>query len=60
MNTDTSMDFYLASPTERTKSPETKGNQLNEHAKECEYFATANNLNKLTVVKPCMTAFHPH
>nr|KIR89472.1 hypothetical protein I308_00479 [Cryptococcus tetragattii IND107] len=37
MNTDTSMDFYLASPTELTKSPETKGNQPNEHAKESSH-----------------------
>ncbi|XAO21722.1 hypothetical protein I312_100477 [Cryptococcus bacillisporus CA1280] len=34
MNTDTSMDFYLASPAERTKSPEINGNQPHENAKE--------------------------
>ncbi|KIR29736.1 hypothetical protein I309_01221 [Cryptococcus deuterogattii LA55] len=34
MNTDTSMDFYLSSSLEGTKSPEINGNQLHEDAKE--------------------------
>ncbi|ADV21767.1 Hypothetical Protein CGB_D4390W [Cryptococcus gattii WM276] len=37
LNTDTSMDFYLASPIERTKSPEINGNQPNENAKESSH-----------------------
>lgn len=60
MNTDTSMDFYLSSSLEGTKSPEINGSQLHEDAKECESFATANNLIKLTMAKPRMAAFHPH
>lgn len=61
MNIDTSMDYYLASPPEGAKSPETSGNQPHEGAKEREFFATVYNLNKLTIAKPRMTAFRcPH
>lgn len=62
MNPDTSMDYYLASPLEGAKSPGNNGNQSREDAnKEREFFAAAHHLNKLTIAKPRMTAFHcPH